>query len=127
MSEMPEMKKMLDGCPKAKSDIDTTEGWYKYWKSQGEMKVYSTAYKNVVNNMSTIKKDASTMEDDFDKKDYYGTADMASSVARIALPVPKSVGAVDCYEGFQLNTVEVADFLAGFVHGFTGKDHKDYF
>ena len=127
MSEMPEMKKMLDGCPKAKADIDTTEGWYKYWKSQGEMKVYSTAYKNVVNNMSTIKKDANTMEDDFDKKDYYGTADMASSVARIALPVPKSVGAVDCYEGFELNTVEVADFLAGFVHGFTGKDHKDYF
>ena len=35
----------------------------------------------------------------------------------------------ECVPGhsFELNTIEVADFLAGFVHGFTGQDHKAYF
>ena len=35
----------------------------------------------------------------------------------------------ECLPGhdFKLNTIEVADFLAGFVHGFTGNDHKAYF
>ena len=84
---MPDLKGFLDGCSDAKDDIEVTENWFKYWKGQGEMKVYSTIYKNVVANMPTIKKDADTMEDDFDKKDFYGTADMAASVAKIALPV----------------------------------------
>ena len=125
---MPELNSYMDGCSSSvKSDWGVVGDWFKYWKGQGEMKVYSTAYRNVIGNMPTIKKDADVMETDFDSGDFFGTADMASSVAKIALPVHSVYGAVDCYEGFELNTSEVADFLAGFVHGFTGKDHKDYF
>jgi len=57
---------MLNGCPNAKADIDTLDNWFKYWKAQGEMKVYSTAYKNVVGNMSTIKDDSSKLETAYD-------------------------------------------------------------
>ena len=91
------------------------------------MKVYSTAYKNLVANMSTIKTDVDTLKHDFDHQDYYGASDMATSIAKIALPVPASLGDTKCYDGFTLTTVEVADFLSGFIHGFTGNDHKAYF
>jgi len=40
----------------------------------------------------------------------------------LALPIP-AVGDAQCAD-FTLNTVETADFLAGFIKGFTGNDHK---
>lgn len=87
MADMPELHTYLGGCPDAAADVATTANWFTYWKSQGEMKVYSTAYKNLVANMATIKTDATTLESDFDAGDYYGAADMASQIAKIALPV----------------------------------------
>merc|ERR1719266_1424728 len=127
LADMPEIKGFLDGCPNAAADVKVVGDWFTYWKNAGEMKVYSTAYKNVVGNMDTIKKDADVMEDDYDAQDYYGTADMAASVAKIALPVQSSLGASAQCGDFSLNTQEVGDFLAGFIHGFTGHDNKDYF
>jgi hypothetical protein len=130
MGDMPELGTFLAACPDASADIATTSNWFKYWKSQGTMKVYSTAYKNVINNMPTIKTDANTMETDFDAQDYYGTADMASTVAKIALPVPSAFGVTPvttkCTDRFSLNTTEIADFLAGFMSGFTGNNDKAY-
>ena len=55
------------------------------------MKVYSTAYKNVIGNMDSIKTDIDGLSADYDAKDYFGTADMAASIAEIALPVPASL------------------------------------
>jgi hypothetical protein len=78
--------------------------------------------------MPTVKSDVDVMETDFDSADYYGTADMASSLAKLALPVPadyKLGNTVSC-GNFSLNTVEIADFLAGFMAGFTGHDDKTY-
>lgn len=78
--------------------------------------------------MPTVKSDVDVMETDFDSADYYGTADMASSLAKLALPVPadyKLGNSVSC-GNFSLNTVEIADFLAGFMAGFTGHDDKAY-
>jgi len=67
LSDLPELNGwMLTGCPNAKADIDAMDNWFKYWKAQGEMKVYSTAYKNVVGNMSTIKDDSSKLETAYD-------------------------------------------------------------
>jgi len=118
---------MLTGCPNAKSDIDAMDAWFKYWKSQGEMKVYSTAYKNVVGNMSTIKDDSSKLETAYDSGDWYTTGDMASAIAKIALPLPaSSFGDVTC-GNFSLTDQGVADYLAGFIAGITGNDHKAYF
>jgi hypothetical protein len=126
LGDMPKIKSYLSACTDATADVQVVGDWYRYWKDQGTMKVYQTAYGNVIHNMDTIKADASTMEADYDKQDYYGTADMAASVAKIALPVEASFGygaSADCGD-FTLNTVEVADFLSGFVHGFSGNDHK---
>ena len=79
--------------------------------------------------MSTVKSDVDVMETDFDSADYYGTADMASSLAKLALPVPadyKLGNTVKCNDSFSLNTTEIADFIAGFMAGFTGHDDKAY-
>jgi hypothetical protein len=58
---MPAINGFLAGCPNAPvpADVATTENWAKYWKSQGTMNLYSTAYKNLVSNMTTVKADAS--------------------------------------------------------------------
>ena len=56
--------------------------------------------------------------------DWFDCAATCSEIARIALPVPtSSVETIDC----GLNQIVIADFLAGFIHGFTGNDHKAYF
>jgi hypothetical protein len=88
----------LAACPDAQADFDVLGNWYKYWKTQGTMKVYSTAYKNVTGNMSTIKTHVSSLETDFDGKDWYNAAVEASTIAKIALPVAATYGDVDCGE-----------------------------
>ena len=40
LKDLPEVGTMLAACPDAQADIATTEGWFKFWRSQGEMKVY---------------------------------------------------------------------------------------
>jgi hypothetical protein len=120
---MPTINGFLAGCPNASADIATTESWMKYWKAQGTMKLYSTAYKNLVSNMATVKADANDLETAYDAGDYYTTAADASKLAVLALPLP-SLGDATCDGKTSLNTVELADFIAGFIKGFTGNDHK---
>jgi hypothetical protein len=60
------------------------------------MKVYGTAYKNVVANMPKIKEDASKLEVDYDAANYYNVGADVSGIAVIALPVPASLGDVTC-------------------------------
>ena len=47
---------------------------------------------------------------------------------RILLPVPTAelevADQLPCPKGFELTTLEVADFIAGFVYAFTGHDDK---
>ena len=61
------------------------------------MKVYQTAYKNVIGNFDQIKTVSKDIETKYDAKDYYGAADDAATIAKIALPV-MSLGDVqaDC-------------------------------
>ena len=33
----------------------------------------------------------------------------------------------ECFQHKGLTSIEVADFAAGMIHGFTGNDHKAYF
>ena len=88
MNDMPELNTFLAGCPDASANVATTESWMSYWKGQGTMKVYSTAYKNLVHNMSTVTDDVHTMTADYEAGDWYDTAFEASSLAKLALPVP---------------------------------------
>ena len=78
----------MDSCPaEVKADKDVVSNWFKYWKEQGEMKVYQTAYKNIVGNFDDIKETANELAKKYDDKDYFGAADMAATIAKIALPV----------------------------------------
>ena len=56
--QMTTLNGFLANCPNASAAITTTEGWAKYWSDQPELKVYSTAYKNLTSNMSTVTADA---------------------------------------------------------------------
>ena len=87
LSDLPKLNSYMAGCPNATADFAVVQNWFKYYKAQGEMKVYSTLYRNVVANMSTVTADAKQLESYFDKKDWYDAAVMASTIAKIALPV----------------------------------------
>ena len=88
LADLPEINSFMDTCPASvKADEDVVKGWFNYWKGQGEMKVYQTAYKNVVGNFEQIKTIANGIADKYDAGDYYGVAIDASTIAKIALPV----------------------------------------
>jgi hypothetical protein len=78
---------MANCSTETKADFDVVANWFKFWKSQGEMKVYQTAYKNIVGNMSTLKADADKISNEYTSGDFYATADTAAEIAKLALPV----------------------------------------
>jgi len=125
LGDLPELNHFMDSCPaQVQSDKKVISDWYAYWRGQGEMKVYQTAYKNLVGNFDQIKTIASGIADKYDAHDYYGAAADASTIAKIALPVPSGeLGDVKCAD-FELSTIIIADYIAGFMHGFTGNDNK---
>lgn len=57
MSDLPEFNGFMAGCPNAASDWAVVQNWFKYWKAQGEMHVYSIAYRNLMKNAPTLKSD----------------------------------------------------------------------
>ena len=123
LGDLPNLKTDISGCSaKTKTDMGVVGNWFNYWKAQGEMKVYSTAYKNVVGNMAQIKTLAGQIETKYDAGDYYGVADIASSIAKIALPLPSQFG-VNCGD-FTIDQKSMADYIAGFISGFTGHDDR---
>ena len=66
IGDFPELNQFLAACPNAAADIATTESWAKYWSNQGTMKLYSTAYKNILKNESTVLADVHTLTADYD-------------------------------------------------------------
>ena len=91
LADLPELKSFTAACPDAEADFDKTAAWFKYWKAQGEMKVYSTAYKNVIAHMDEIKVDAGHISDDYYAHDYYKAAADVSSICKVALPVAAEI------------------------------------
>ena len=129
LGQMSNIEGWLSACPNASADLQTVADWGNYWMNQGSLKVYSTAYKNLTGNISTLMADVHLLEDDYDNHNYYGTAQEAAAIAKLALPLPTAedldamVGDKDCGD-FTLNTTIIADYLAGFMNGFTGHDDK---
>ena len=71
-----------------------------------------------------MSQDYDTCLADFAAGDLYGAGTAFAWLAIAAAPKQTAVEeTVDC----QLNTVEVADFLAGFIYGFTGHNWQTYF
>ena len=87
-SDFAELNTFLAGCPNAAADIATTESWATYWGNASTMKLYSTAYKNLRNNMSEASDDINAITSDYDAGDYFGTANMAAKLCKLALPMP---------------------------------------
>ena len=72
--------------------------------------------------------DVKLLTDDYDAQNWYATAQEAAVLAKLALPVPTAeefsmLGDTDCGD-FKVNTTIIADYLAGFMNGFTGNDDK---
>lgn len=68
MSDLPKFQSYMAGCSgkgTVSADFAVLSNWFKGWKAQGEMKIYSIAYHNLLEHMSEIKADISTMEVQF--------------------------------------------------------------
>jgi len=122
LADLPEIKTIMVACPEAASDWAQVSNWFKYWKGQGEMKVYSEAYKNFSQNYNKIASDAGVVSDDFKANNFYGAGAAAAVVALEVLPSPPVLGESNNTCG--LTQTMIADILAGFVDGFTGHDDK---
>jgi len=122
LGDLPQLKTIMEACPDAASDWALVSNWFKYWKGQGEMKVYQEAYKNFSGNYANIVADAGRISDFFGKNNYYEAGHYANSVALEVLPYPTALGESNNTCG--LNQTMIADILAGFVDGFTGKNDQ---
>ena len=88
LADLPQLNTFMAACPDAQADYAVMVNWFKYWKGQGEMKVYQTAYTNVMHNMPAIKQDVATLELNWDAHNMYGVGIMAEVIAVLALPLP---------------------------------------
>merc|ERR1719464_299690 len=123
LGDLSTINTMLAGCPNDQADFVPAENWFKFWKGQGEMKVYSTAYKNLSQNFAQISAQASQLSDAYTAGDYFTVGKVASEIGTEALP-QQAFGEANNTCG--LTTPIIADILAGFVMGFTGHDDRVY-
>jgi len=122
LGDLSTLHDSMAACPDAAADWALVSNWFKYWKGQGEMKVYQEAYKNFSGNYPAISSDANTLSADFKAGDFAGTGKSACDIAQIVLPSPPTVSEANNTCG--LTTTIIADILAGFVYGFTNHDDK---
>jgi hypothetical protein len=125
------MTTAMQACPDALADYQAVGGWYKYWKAQGTLKVYQSAYTNALHNMAAIKADYQQLSSDYDSGDWFGTATQASTIAKIALPMPaaeeldwtKMISMIQEGITCDISAQNISDVAAGFIQGITGNDH----
>ena len=46
LTDLPELKTFINGCPDVSTDWAVVANWFKFWKDQGMMKVYGQAFRN---------------------------------------------------------------------------------
>ena len=95
VGDLPETHDFMASClgqGTFDADYDVLTTWYKYWHEQGMMRVYSSAYRNIVPLMKSgeLKTHMDAMKASFSSGDYYGAADGFGTVLLIALPMPPS-------------------------------------
>merc|ERR1712226_1000054 len=86
LGDLSTINTMLAGCPNDQADFAPAENWFTYWKGQGEMKVYSTAYKNLSANFATVSAQASALSDAYNAADYFSVGKDAATIAVECLP-----------------------------------------
>jgi len=72
LADLPAVNTAVAACPNAAADWALVGNWFKYWKGQGEMKVYQAAYKNFSGNYKAIADEANDVTHSFDVKDFFG-------------------------------------------------------
>merc|ERR1712087_771169 len=146
LADLPQMHNAMAACPEAANEWAPVKTWFEYWKQQGMMKVYQTAFKNFQTNYKAVAGAAGIMVRDFQGKDYFGAgraaewisightpheplapADAPGCLPMSPSPVDEALGDIQADCEASLNTMAVADVLAGFTFGFTGHDDKAYF
>jgi hypothetical protein len=123
LGDLPTINASIAACPDAAADWALVANWFKYWKGQGEMRVYQTAYKNFSQNYQEIANDASKVSDDFSRSNYWQVGYDANVLALKVLPAPPTM---EVEEGFDcgLNDAMVADLMAGFMHEMPGSSQS---
>merc|ERR1711933_16816 len=84
--DLSEFNVSLADCQSVWPDFQVIKNWYWYWEQQGEMKVYQSAYTNVLHTMPAIKTSASKIDDDWHANDFVAVGEDAGTVAKLALP-----------------------------------------
>jgi hypothetical protein len=107
-------------------DLSAIEDWASIFKNPS--KLATKVGLHYATHKTAVKADISTLEADWDSAQYFAAGQALADVATILVgPISSGLGtSVDCGD-FSLNTTEIADFLAGFVAGFTGADYQSYF
>jgi hypothetical protein len=116
----------LSTCENMGDDLSAIEDWASIFKNPS--KLATKVGLHYATHKTAVKADISTLEADWDSAQYFAAGQALADVATILVgPISSGLGtSVDCGD-FSLNTTEIADFLAGFVAGFTGTDYQSYF
>jgi len=106
-------------------DLTALEQWASIFKDP--TKLATKVGLHYATHKAAVQADLTTLENDWDTGKYFDSGKELAAIATILIgPVQSGLDAsVNCGD-FSLDTVEVADFLAGFVNGFTGHDDQAY-
>ena len=116
----------LNTCKNMGDDLQAIEQWASIFKDPAKLaRKLATHY---ALHKAEITTDIGTLENDWDAGNYFNAGKDLADIATLAIgPIQsEAYGDTDCGD-FTLSTTEIADFLAGFVYGFTGENYQTYF
>lgn len=113
----------LNTCEGMGDDLAAIEAWASIFKDPAALaKKLALHY---ARHKGAIQTDIQSLEADWDADLYFKAGEDLADIATLAIgPIQESLeaDAFDC----GLDSKKDADFLAGFIYGFTGNDHKEY-
>ena len=120
----------LKTCEGMGDDLAAIEDWASVFEKPKELaEKLATHY---ALHHKKIQGDIQTLETDWDAQSYFKAGQDLAEISTLALgPIKKNAyGDVPCKlangDEFTLTTVEIADYIAGFMAGFGGSDHEAY-
>ena len=117
----------LKTCENMDEDIAAIESWASIFKSPTELA--SKVATHYALHHKQIQSDIQTLETDWDSQKYFDAGKELADIAILAIgPIQTGneleTDQLPCPNGFKLTTIMIADLMAGFTFGFTGKNDK---
>ena len=111
----------LHTCENMDEDVAAIEDWASVFKNPTKLaRKLATHY---AMHKNEIKADIKTLETDWDSAEYFKAGQELATIGILALGPIETTTVRDVNCGvFSLTTVEIADFLAGFMAGFSVND-----